>query len=351
MVWPYLVLKLLPLKMKTKSILYLGNKLSQGNFNITTIDALGEKLKSEGFVVDSFSNKRNKSFKFLSMLCATFNYRHYDYLLIDTYSTSAFWFAYFPSRLARLFKLKYILILHGGNLGERLLKTPKLSRRLFSQAYMSIAPSQYMYDLFKQHGFKNIKCIPNFINIKDYKFKKRKSIKPKILWVRAFDKIYNPLMAIKTLEKVLQSHPSACLSMVGPIKDKSFKICKNYAETNNLPVIFTGQLSKKEWLNYAKDFDIFINTTTIDNTPVSVIEAMALGLPVVSTNVGGIPFLIENNKNGKLVNSNAVQDMCRAINELLQNPEFAQKLSKNARKLVEDYDWEIIKYKWKEVLK
>ena len=55
-------------------------------------------------------------------------------------------------------------------------------------------------------------------------------------------------------------------------------------------ITITGILRKAEWIELSKDYDVFINTTNVDNMPVSVIEAMALGMPIVSTNVGGIPF-------------------------------------------------------------
>src|SRR5690606_41312383 len=83
--------------------------------------------------------------------------------------------------------------------------------------------------------------------------------------------------------------------------DGSLSAAKKYAKKHDLRVNFTGKLKKKEWIKLSAAYDIFINTSDIDNTPVSVIEAMALGLPVVSTNVGGIPYLIEEGKTGLLV--------------------------------------------------
>ena len=77
-------------------------------------------------------------------------------------------------------------------------------------------------------------------------------------------------------------------------KDGSMEACKEYAAEEKLPVKFTGKLEKNEWIKISADAGIFINTSNIDNTPVSLMEAMALGLPVVSTNVGGIPYLIED---------------------------------------------------------
>ena len=173
---------------------------------------------------------------------------------------------------------------------------------------------------------------------------------PKLLWVRAFAEIYDPMAALETLELLLENHENAELCMVGPEKDSSFKKCKTYAREKNLPVTFTGFLEKKEWLQLSENFDIFLNTTTIDNTPVSVIEAMALGLPVVSTNVGGIPYLIDDQAQGLLVPSRAPAAMAEAVKELITHPEKARKLAFSAREKVEEFDWNLVKKKWAKIL-
>ncbi|KXK28610.1 MAG: group 1 glycosyl transferase [Bacteroidetes bacterium OLB12] len=72
--------------------------------------------------------------------------------------------------------------------------------------------------------------------------------------------------------------------------------------------------------------------------------------PVVSTAVGGVPYLIENNKTGILVESNNVEAMTNAIRHVLQNPDHAKSISLNARKEVEDFDWENVSLKWFDVL-
>ena len=172
-----------------------------------------------------------------------------------------------------------------------------------------------------------------------------------MLWVRSFSKIYNPKLALEVIEKLVAQNVKVILSMVGPEKDGSLKECQEIVAQKKLPIIFTGLLSKKEWINLSKDYDLFINTTNFDNTPVSVIEAMALGLPVISTNVGGIPYLIENGKTGVLVPPNDSQVFVDEIEAIYNNPSKTMKLSKNARRSVENFDWEVVKEKWIEVLK
>ena len=156
-------------------------------------------------------------------------------------------------------------------------------------------------------------------------------------------------MAIKVLEELLKEYPEAELCMVGPDKDESYKECFNYAESNKLPVKFLGKLTKQEWTGLSKEYDIFINTTNVDNTPVSIIEAMALGFPIISTNVGGIPYLLRDKETGLLVAPKDKSTMVDAISTLLKNPDLAENLSGNARLQAEKFDWKIVKNEWKKV--
>lgn len=334
----------------SKKILYIGNKLSDKNRNQTTIETLSQQLKALSYNVKSYSNKSNKTLRLISMLSAVIRHRNYDYVLIDTYSTSAFWFAYASAKLCKFFNLKYIMILHGGSLPKRLKSHHKQCRDLFEKAYINVTPSPYLFEEFKKAGYSNLKIIPNGIELKNYTFKKRENIQPKLLWVRAFADIYNPILALKVYKKLLESYPDAQLCMVGPFKDNSIIDCRAYAKKHNLPVEFTGKMSKAEWVNYSEDFDIFINTTNVDNTPVSVIEAMALGLPVVSTNVGGIPYLLDDNENALLVSPNQENEMFKAIINLIEHPSLNKKLTKAARQKVEEFDWMAVTKIWKELL-
>jgi glycosyltransferase involved in cell wall biosynthesis len=128
-------------------------------------------------------------------------------------------------------------------------------------------------------------------------------VAPRILWVRSFHELYRPQWAIGILERLLEQYPEAALCMVGPDKDGSLEHCQQLAHNKGLAdkVYFTGLLSKADWLALSADYDIFLNTTSADNTPVSVMEAMALGMPVVTTKVGGIPWLFADGIEGIMV--------------------------------------------------
>lgn len=334
-----------------KNLLYIGNKLSK-NKTVTTIDTLGSALKNEGYNLTYASSFNNPLIRLVHMCVVVFREKkRADYVLIDTYSTLNFYYAVIVSLLCRWFSLKYIPILHGGNLPNRLKNSPKLSKAIFKNAYANIAPSNYTKQAFKNYGYTNVSCISNTIHIKNYIYTPKKVETVKLLWVRSFSKIYNPKLAVAILIALKAKGVKATLTMVGPEKDGTLAATKHYAKQNNVAVTFTGKLPKKEWLGLARHHNIFINTTNFDNMPVSVIEAMALGLPVISTNVGGIPFLIDANKDGVLVPPNSVSHFLESILKLKNNPEITQSIIEKARKKAESFDWEVVKEKWIKVLK
>lgn len=333
-------------------ILYIGNKLSKHGNTATSIETLGTFLEKESFKLYYASSIKNKSLRICHMILMTIFYsKKVNYVLIDTYSTSNFWYTVIISQLCRVFSLKYIPNLRGGDLPNRLKKNSFLCNIVFKNALVNIAPSSYLYNSFVDFGFNNVEYIPNTIELQNYKYEVKTFDFPKILWVRSFSNIYNPILAVKVLIKLKQKYPNAKLCMVGPKKDESFEQTTKFAEANDVNVIFTGKLSKEEWINLSFDYNVFLNTTHFDNTPVSVIEAMALGLPIVSTNVGGIPDLLENNKTALLVNDNDLDSMVFQIERLFDEKFLAQNLSENSRKQVENYDWSVVKNQWKMLLK
>ncbi|MBN4070662.1 glycosyltransferase family 4 protein [Olleya sp. AH-315-F22] len=335
-----------------KNILYIGNKLNNKHSNPASVHTLGALLESEGYNLFYASSKTNKLLRLLDMLNACFKYRSkVDFVLIDTYSTLNFFYAFFIGQLCRLLKLKYIPILHGGNLPMRLEKNSRLCNMIFKNALINVPPSHYLKNAFESYGYYNLLYIPNSLEINNYEYKVRDFKSIRLLWVRSFSKIYNPKLAIKVLKKLKDERIDVSLCMVGPDTDGSLQDVKAFAKEQQVEVVFTGRLSKEEWINLSKDYNIFINTTNFDNTPVSVIEAMALGLPIVSTNVGGMPYLISDKKDGLLVDKNDVDEMVNAVKHLIDNQEFARQIAVNARHKVEQFNWEQVKKLWFNVLR
>ncbi|MEQ6123923.1 glycosyltransferase [Pseudotenacibaculum sp. MALMAid0570] len=339
------------MKKSKKTILYIGNDNSAITGYVNTMHTLSTLLSTEGYKIIRSSSKQNKILRLLDMCWTTIkNRKRVDYIFIDTYSSLNFYFAFVTSQLARLFSIKYITILHGGDLPNRIKRSKKKSKMIFSNSYMNISPSDYLKKAFEEQGFK-VNYIPNILELDFCEFKERKTLRPRLLWVRAFKHLYNPVMAIEVLNLLKEHYPKASLCMIGPAKDDSFDLVKEKVKQHKLEedVEFTGVLSKEDWHKKSEEYDIFINTTNFDNTPVSVMEIMALGLPVVSTNVGGMPFLVKHNNEGILVEKENPSEMTKEICNILN--EGAYEMTLNARARVESFSWNVVKKQWFEILK
>ena len=332
-------------------IFYAGNILSKHGYTPTFIETLTPKL-SEYYKIISVSDKKNQIHRMLDMIYHFFkNKKSIEVTLIDSYSMRAFWYTYILSKLCHLYHIPYIPILRGGGYPDRLKESKKDCDFIFKNSVKNISPSMYLKTHFEKENYP-VEYIPNFIPLENYKFKMRSVLKPKLLWVRSFDATYNPVLAVDILKILKKKYPGAALCMVGPDKDGSLEKVKQKAVDSGVIeyIKFAGRMSKPDWIKLSEEYDIFINTTNFDNHPVSVIEAMALGIPVVSTNVGGIPFLIENGIDGLLVKPNDAEEFAVKIEKLLKDNQLSENISVNARNKAAEFDWENVKRSWFETL-
>lgn len=339
-----------------ESILYIGNKLKRHGLNPTSVETLGEMLKEINPIIQ-VSDKRLWFFRLLHIWYSIVKFSpKVKCVIIDTYSTNAFHFAWTSAVFCKMLNLKYIPILHGGGFSERIQSSPILVGWYLRNAFQNISPSNFLKELVLQE-FNNVKVkvIPNFIHIGNYPLyvKSLDQTNCNLFWLRSFDKIYNPVLAIKILFKLRNYYGiNASLTMVGPTKDESYKDVLAQIEKLNLQdyVSLPGRLDKPEWIELSKSHNIFINTTTTDNTPVSLIEALALGLPVVSTNVGGIPYMISSKQNAILVESGNVDAFCEAIFQLITDKRLLNRIVNQGRVMAEEWDWQVVKKKWTQLI-
>jgi len=174
------------------------------------------------------------------------------------------------------------------------------------------------------------------------------------VWLRAFHEVYNPRIAVQVAASIIREHPECRLFMGGGDKgDGSLQRTEELAKALGIAgsVEFSGKIASSEVPDWLQGGDVFINTTNVDNAPVSVIEAMACGLCVVSTNVGGIPCLLDDGKDALLVPPDDPEAMAAAIRRILTEPGLSERLSKNARRKAEQFDWSSMLPRWEELLR
>jgi glycosyltransferase involved in cell wall biosynthesis len=276
----------------------------------------------------------------------------YEIAQVDVYSGRAFLWAEAVCRLLQWLKKPYVLTLHGGNLPLFASRHPGRVRRLLNSAAAVTVPSPYLLEGLR--GFrKDLRLIPNPIPVERYAFRLRRSLRPRLIWLRAFHEDYDPALALGVLAELSSDFPDASLTMVGPDKrDGSY--LKTQAEAAGVGVAdrvrFVGGVAKADVPQWLSSGDIFLNTARVDNTPVSVVEAMACGLCVVSTNVGGIPYLVEHERDALLVPAGDVRQMSAAVRRLLADEQLAETISFAGRQNAEKHDWKHVLPLWTTLL-
>ena len=331
------------------NLLLIGNYFSGPGHNHNVWQDLAVHLPKIGFGVITTSSKAKKIPRLLDMLKTIWLCRNnYQIAQIDVFSGQAFIFAECSARLLQALNKPFVLTLHGGNLPKLALQNPQRVKKLLNIAKRVIAPSHYLREQMSKYR-PDVILIPNPLELSKYPFILRKSPEPKLIWLRSFHEIYNPSLAPRVLAKLLSEFPEAHLTMIGPDKgDGSRQNTERVIEELRLPhhVEIRGGISKSDVPEALSQGDIFINTTHIDNTPISVMEAMACGLCVVSTNVGGIPYLLDDGVNALLVPPNDPQSMACAISRIMTEPGLAENISTCARQKTEGFDWSFILPKW-----
>jgi glycosyltransferase involved in cell wall biosynthesis len=335
--------------MKKPGILLVGSFLSSLVITRSVCEELSERLSARGWNTIETSHKSGRLMRLIDMLFSTILHRKkYQVAYVEVYSGTAFLWAEMVCSLLDLLRKPYVLTLHGGNLPVFTQRWHWRVKPLLQRARAVTSPSNYLQERMCIYR-SEILLIPNPLHIKDYPFRHRSLLRPRLIWLRAFHDIYNPQMAVDVLAELRKSFPDTQLIMIGPEKsDRSlaalYPIIEKLDLSNNIQLI--PGIPKSDVPEYLMQADIFINTTNVDNTPVSVIEAMACGLCVVSTNVGGIPYLLDHEETALLVPPNDSESMAAAVNRVLNEPDLAHRLSQNARKKVEQFDWSAILPQW-----
>lgn len=316
------------------------------------MEIIASKLQEQDWHVVLTSTEQNKFLRLLDMITTIIKQqRNYHIAHIDVFSGPAFIWAFLCGWLLQKLNKPFVVSLRGGDLPGYSRKHFRSVKFLLSKADTVISPSFYLADKLSSIR-KDILVVPNGIEISKYLNKIRYSPEPRLIWLRAFHEIYNPTLAPKIVSRLKQEGIEVQLKMIGPDRgDGSLGAVKREIAALNLDQVIEiiPGVEKTAVPDALSSGEIYINTTNIDNTPVSVIEAMACGLCIVSTNVGGISYLIDDGVDGLLVSPDDKVAMAEAIKKILNEPGLAMKLSENARKKAEQFDWGKIMPIWEEI--
>jgi glycosyltransferase involved in cell wall biosynthesis len=331
------------------SVLLVGNFLSSSGGSRGVCEELALRLVADGTKVFTTSSKSNRVPRLLDMLRTAYKVRHeYKAAQVDVYSGPAFIWAEAVCALLRRLKKPYVLTLHGGNLPGFSRRQPNRVKKLLTTAEVVTTPSRFLLEQMAPYRG-DLVLLPNALDLTRYDFRLRDQSEPRLVWLRAFHEIYNPRLAIGTLKLLADEFPKVHLTMIGPDKgDGSLERTMNHASSLGVVerITITGGVPKVKVGNWLNQGDIFLNTTNVDNAPVSVLEAMACGLCVVSTNVGGLPYLLNDGHDSLLVSPDSSVAMAVAVRRILTTPDLSRQVSQNGRTKAEQHDWPVVLPKW-----
>ena len=335
-------------------ILMVGNFLSNHVATRGVGEELAEHLKEAGWKVARTSDHRSRLPRLMAMQATIWRRRRdFDAAQVDVFSGNAFlWAEAAGWSLKRLGK-PFVLTLHGGLLPEFAKRWPRRVRRLLAAAATVTTPSPYLQGAMAPYR-EGMVLVPNPLTAASYPYRLRRTARPRLVWLRAFHATYNPELAPRVLAALPPRHDSARLTMIGPDKgDGSLgRTKRRIAELGlNQRITIVPGIPKEEVPAALAQGDIFLNTTNADNTPVSVLEALACGLCVASTNVGGLPHLLRHGEEALLAPPENAEALASAVSRILDEPELARRLSAAGRAKAEAVDWSHVLPRWQELLR
>jgi glycosyltransferase involved in cell wall biosynthesis len=280
------------------------------------------------------------------LYCATLlaRVRSYDVIHIFSASYLSFLIAPTPAILvSKLYRKKILLNYHSGE-AEDHLRRSKTALRIINMVDEIAVPSSYLVAVFSKFGLKG-RAIYNLVDTNLLRFRERAPLRPVFLSNRNLEPMYNVGCVLRAFQIIQQYCPEASLTIAGDGRQR--RMLEALAgELGLVNVSFTGRVPPDKMPALYEKADIFLNASEIDNMPLSLIESFAAGLLVVTSNAGGIPHIVSNEKTGLVVECGDFQSMAEASLRLLKDERLASKIARNAREECDKYRWASVRSEW-----
>ena len=260
-------------------------------------------------------------------------------------SYSSFLLAPLPAVIvARLLGKPVILNYHSGEAPDHLRRSAIARFIMRDVVDANIVPSTFLHDvLFSFDIDADVVC--NTVDLRQFVYHSRNPLRPRLLCTRNFEPLYNVACVLRAFARIQVQHPDATLTLVGSgSQDAALRAQAEALQLKN--VTFAGRVPPSEIHRYYTEADIYVQAPSIDNMPLSVLEAFASGMPVVSTNVGGVPSILRDGVDGRLVADDDDEALATGILNLLADPVFARGLAGSAHHTLTAYEWPVIREGW-----
>jgi glycosyltransferase involved in cell wall biosynthesis len=271
--------------------------------------------------------------------------RRADVVHVFAASYSSFLLAPLPACIvARLFGKPVLLNYHSGEAPDHLRRSAVARLILRRLVAANVVPSAFLRDVFRSFEI-HAEVVPNIVDLRQFPYRVRDPLRPRLLCTRNFEPLYNLSCVLRAFAKIQAHYPAASLTLVGSGSHET-TLRKEAAALCLENVTFAGRVAPSEIHAYYANADIYVQAPTIDNMPLSLLEAFASGLPVVSTDVGGVPSMLRHGVDGLLVADNDADALADQVVKLLTDPALARRLAESAYRTLAAYKWPVVRDGW-----
>lgn len=249
--------------------------------------------------------------------------------------------------MARLRGTPTIVNYRGGEAAAFLARSGNVVRWSLRRANVLVVPSGFLREVFERSGIAS-EVVPNIIDLERFHPAVATHQPPMthLVVARNLEPIYDIATALRAFALVRAAAPGAMLSVAGsgPERDALAALCVELGIVDG--VIFRGRLDRDAMADLYRSATVAINPSRVDNMPNSVLEAMASGIPVVSTNVGGVPFILREGITGIMIDAGDHVAMAKAVQRILADHQLAARIRNAALGEVQQYSWPRVRHQW-----
>ena len=276
--------------------------------------------------------------------------RVYKYDVLHVFSASYFSFVLAPTPailIGKLYRRKVLLNYHSGEAEDHLRRWRRTAIPTIRMVDSVVVPSEYLVRVFASYGL-NATAIYNLIDTGKFRFRERVPLRPVFLSNRNLERHYGVDRVLRAFAIIQEQIPEASLTIAGD--GSQARALRALAEELNLRnASFIGQVAPFAIADVYDAADIFLNGSEIDNQPLSILEAFSCGLPVVTTNAGGIPDIVEDGKMGMVVPRGDYEALAKRAIALLNDGSLTKQIVEQARRECLKYSWEAVRDAWMNV--
>ena len=270
--------------------------------------------------------------------------------VVHIYSASywSFLLAPLPALLtARRFGKPVLLNYHSGEAADHLAHWGRLIHPWLRMVDDIVVPSHYLQQVFQRQGYR-ARVIHNTIDTSRFHYRPRSPLRPQFLSVRNLEAHYGVEQTVIAYALLKTTFPHAALTVagVGAQEGELRQLCRALGLTD---VHFLGRVEPEAMPALYDSADIFLNASYVDNQPLSILEAMASGLPIVTTGVGDIVNMLGDGAYGALVPTGDPAAMAKAATMLLEQPERTLLTAQRAHQALAQYAWPQVRAQWAHV--